>query len=93
MTLTVIHDQTAHKFYITLDGYEGFLKYKPSDNGTVLNYDHTFVPKELRGKNIASSLAEFALEYAREKNIKVIPTCSFVSWYIEQHPEYKSLVV
>ena len=44
------------------------------------------------GQGIAEELAKFALNYARESNLKVIPSCRFVNAYIKRHQEYQDLV-
>ncbi len=56
-------------------------------------YYHTEVPPEQEGRGIASTMSAFALEYAREQGLGVVPLCPFVEAYIRRHPEYKSLVV
>lgn len=55
-------------------------------------YIHTEVPPELSGRGIASQLAYFALEYAREAGLKVVPECRFIKSYLKRHPEYQDLV-
>ena len=39
--------------------------------------DHTEVSDELRGKNMGYQLVHTAVEYARAKDIKIIPLCPF----------------
>jgi uncharacterized protein len=53
---------------------------------------HTFVPDPLEGKGVASSLARYALEWAREKGKRVIVYCPFVAAYLKRHPEYSDIV-
>jgi uncharacterized protein len=53
---------------------------------------HTFVPDPLEGKGVASSLARYALEWAREKGKRVIVYCPFVAAYLKRHPEYNDIV-
>ena len=53
---------------------------------------HTFVPDPLEGKGVASSLARYALEWAREKGKRVIVYCPFVAAYLKRHPEYSNIV-
>lgn len=55
-------------------------------------FTHTEVPEALEGKGIASRLAKFALEYAREHNLHIAPLCPFVKTYVERHPEYKTMI-
>lgn len=89
---TIVHHQTSHQFITEVEGKIAHLDYTPSIDGKVLDYHHTFVPLELRGRHIAQDIVKFALEYAKANHFKIIPTCSFVERYIEQHPEYQSLV-
>lgn len=92
MPLHVQHDSQKKKFFIILDGQEAILKYTEIPNKKVLDYRSTFVPPELRGKQVGETLVKSALDYAKQNGIKIIPTCSFVKRVIDQHPEYKSLV-
>ncbi|MGW8251097.1 MAG: GNAT family N-acetyltransferase [Anaerolineales bacterium] len=62
-------------------------------DGDRIYYYHTEVPPELGGRGIASRMARFALEYARQQGLGVVPLCPFVAAYIERNPEYQSLVV
>ena len=43
----------------------------------VLIIDHTEVDDSLRGKNIGYQLVSRVADYAREKNLKIIPVCPF----------------
>lgn len=89
--LNIIHDREKSRFYCTIEDMEAEMTYRKVDKNT-LNYNHTYVPEELRGKNIAGKLVKTALEYARDRGLKVIPTCSFVISYLKKHPEYDSLI-
>jgi uncharacterized protein len=82
---------TTGRFEIERDGEVAYLEY--SLDGKVLELIHTEVPKRLRGKGLASSLAETALRYAREKGLKVDIICPTVQEYITKHPEYADLVL
>jgi uncharacterized protein len=53
---------------------------------------HTAVPDHLRGGGVAAALAKAALDYARDHQLRVTPSCPFVRSYIARHPEYASLV-
>lgn len=53
---------------------------------------HTEVPEELQGQGIGSDLVRTALEFAREKELTVLPYCPFVAAYLERHPEWSDLV-
>jgi uncharacterized protein len=82
---------TTGRFEIGRDGEVAYLEYTMT--GNVLGLIHTEVPAKLRGLGLASSLAETALQYARENNLKVDVICPSVLDYIAKHPEYSDLVM
>jgi predicted GNAT family acetyltransferase len=82
---------TTGRFEIEQDGEVAYLEYSLS--GNILELTHTEVPKKLRHMGLASSLAENALDWAREHNLKVDIVCSAVREYVSKHPEYSDLVM
>jgi hypothetical protein len=87
----VEHDPARGRFTIALDEGIAVLEYRAVDAAT-LDYHHTFVPPALRGRGLASRLAEFALRYARDQHLKLVPSCPFVAAFIDGHPEFESIV-
>lgn len=83
--------QDKNRFYVEINGKTSELQYKKIDEKT-LDYQRTFVPEELREQGIAGKIVKHALEYAKENDYKIIPSCDFVQHYIDQHPEYKGLI-
>jgi hypothetical protein len=61
------------------------------DKNTI-NIFRTYVPPEQRHKGLAGNIVRTALEYAKENNLKVIPTCSYTDYFIEQNKEYEALL-
>jgi uncharacterized protein len=82
---------TTGRFEIEQDGTFAYLEYTLS--GAVLELTHTEVPETSRGSGLASSLAETALNWAREKKLKVDVVCPSVRAYVDKHPEYADLVM
>jgi uncharacterized protein len=82
---------TTGRFEIERDGEVAYLEYTIA--GNVLGLLHTEVPAKLRGQGLSSSLAETALQYARENRLKVDVICPSVNDYIAKHPEYSDLVL
>jgi predicted GNAT family acetyltransferase len=82
---------TNGRIEIERDGEIAYLEYSLS--GDVLELTHTEVPKKLRGMGLSSSLAETALNWAREQKLKVDIICPSVKEYIAKHPEYADLVM
>ena len=86
----VINNTEAHRFEVTLGGDVAFAEYNLVEHGIIL--PHTVVPEAFEGKGVGSALAKFALGYAREQGLKVIPTCPFIAGYISKHPEWHDIV-
>ena len=82
---------TTGRFEIERDGETAYLDY--SLTGDVLVLLHTEVPQNLHGRGLASSLAETALQYARQNRLKVDVICPSVHAYLDKHSEYSDLVL
>jgi uncharacterized protein len=79
------------RFELERDGQVAYLEYNLA--GKVLQLIHTEVPELLRGKGMASALAESALAWAREHEVRVDVICPSVAAYLAKHPEYSDLVI
>jgi predicted GNAT family acetyltransferase len=53
---------------------------------------HTEVPQPLEGQGLAAKLTRFALDFAREKHLRVVPLCPYTSSFLRKHKEYQDLV-
>ena len=84
--LEVQNNEDRHRFETHVGEQVAYLEYMLAKEQIV--YTHTEVPENLEGQGIASRLAQTALEYAQEKQLKVLPLCP----YIRRHPEYKPLL-
>jgi len=91
MSVEVLHDEAAKKYYAVVDGLESVCEYSSAGEKT-LNFLHTYVPPELRGKGIAEQLVQEALEDARNRGFKVIPSCWYVKLYIDRHPQLQDVL-
>jgi predicted GNAT family acetyltransferase len=92
MTPPIRHDEVQHKFYVEIDGKEAHLIYAMA-GPTTLDFRHTFVPPELRGRHLAEQLVQAGFAFAREGRYQVIPTCSYVQRRVERDPELKALTI
>lgn len=54
--------------------------------------DHTFVDTMFRGENIGRDLVKAGVEFAREKDLKIIPLCPFAMAEFDKHPEYTDVL-
>ena len=82
---------TSGRFKVERNGEVAYLEYNLS--GNILERTHTEVPEKLRRMGLASYLAETALHWAREHNLKVDIICPTVREYVAKHPEYSDLVM
>jgi uncharacterized protein len=61
-------------------------------DGTTMTLPHTEVDPSVGGRGIGSALVAGVLDAARERGLTVLPYCSFIRHYIQQHPELVDLV-
>ena len=74
------------KFFIEADGKElGEMLYTLKEPGLMI-IDHTEVNDELQGKNVDYHLVSKGAEYARKKNLKIIPLCTFAASLFKKKP-------
>ena len=69
----------------------GIVAYKPGDGEITL--EHTEVDPAHEGQGHAATLARGALDDARSRGLRVVPSCPYIASYVEKHPEYAALVV
>ncbi|MDE1193510.1 MAG: GNAT family N-acetyltransferase [Arachidicoccus sp.] len=81
----IIHNEAEQQFEYHEGGEIAKLEYRFYKKD--IAFMHTEVPKALEGKGIASALAEYAFDYAKQINKPVINYCPFVSVYLKRHPE------
>lgn len=89
--MTIRNNERQSQFETTIDGHTGYTAYDLEEPGRIV-FTHTIVPPELEGRGVASAIVKHALEYARAKNLKVVPQCAYVASFIKRHPEYEELL-
>jgi predicted GNAT family acetyltransferase len=87
----VINDLQGSRFVLNIDGNEVYVLY--AQDKDVIDLYSTYTPHKLRGQGLAEKVVLAAFEYAKETNLKVIPTCWYVRKTLEKHSEYQSLVI
>lgn len=89
--MDIIHDEEDLRFYAALGDEEAELTYTYPEDG-VMDFDHTFVPKEHRNKGYADELVKAGLEFVKDNNYKFIPSCPVVQAYAHRHPQYSQFM-
>lgn len=79
-------------FYIKIDSkIEAEMTFELTSNNK-MKINHTEVNDAHGGKGFGKLMLQNAVEYAREKNLKIIPLCSFVKSVIDKTPKYKDVL-
>jgi uncharacterized protein len=81
----------AHRFEVRFPDGIAMLKYH-YDRAGQLNLDHTAVPPARQHHGVAALLAKTAMDFAKAKNLTVVPVCPYVIAYLKEHPELAPLV-
>ena len=84
------HDEQSHLFTAEVDGHQATLSYAPVDEKT-MDFQSTYVPHSLRNRQVGTALVRYALDHARSRGWKVIPSCWFVRQVLDRFPEYADL--
>jgi predicted GNAT family acetyltransferase len=54
--------------------------------------DHTEVSPVLKGQGAGKKLVEAAVNFAREKHIKIVPLCPFAKSVFDKTPEWQDIL-
>ena len=89
--ITLAHHPAENRYELTVDGVlAGRVEYVEDDG--VIDMQHTIVDPAFGGRGPGGRIVEYALTDARERGLRVVPTCSFISRFIDTHPDYQDLV-
>ena len=89
--ITLAHHPAENRYELTVDGVlAGRVGYVEDDG--VIDMQHTIVDPAFGGRGLGGRIVEYALTDARERGLRVVPTCSFISRFIDTHPDYQDLV-
>ena len=86
----VVNNVEDSRFELRVGDHLAYIDYTLKKDRIV--YIHTEVPQALEGQGVGSRLAQHALTYAQEQDLRVILQCPFVAAYIKRHPENQKLV-
>jgi len=90
MPAAVRDNPALSRFELDADGVTAVANY--TLDGGVMTLTHTEVPPQARHGGVASRLIEGALAAVRARGLKIVPRCSFVKAYVDQHPDVRDLL-
>jgi len=88
---TVRNNTMLSRYELDINGATAFANYRLAPGKVIIT--HTETPPALRGRGIASTLVQGALEHIRADGLKVVAGCGFVVDYLDKHPEFADLTV
>uniref|UniRef100_UPI004047F898 GNAT family N-acetyltransferase n=1 Tax=Roseivirga sp. TaxID=1964215 RepID=UPI004047F898 len=94
MAILIQHQETETKgsFYYELAG-KRLAEMTYSKAGTeLIIIDHSEVDDSLRGQGVGVFLVKYAVEFVREKKIKILPLCPFAKAILSKHPEWNDVL-
>lgn len=85
-------NDTKGYFYVSFNGkQEGKMTFVFAGNDKII-IDHTEVNPGNNGKGFGKKMVAKAVEYAKEKNFKIIPLCSFAKSVFDKTPEFRNVL-
>lgn len=79
-------------FFIDVDGKQaGLMTFVFAGDDKII-IDHTEVDTAYNGKGFGKILVQKAVEFAREKNLKIIPLCPFAKSVIDKTPKFQDVL-
>jgi predicted GNAT family acetyltransferase len=88
--VTVRDNPDKHRFEADLGDSVAIAEYIVTPSKII--FSHTEVPPQHEGRGIGTILIKAALGSARERGLKVIPTCPFFASYMKRHAEVQDLL-
>ncbi|MGV3244377.1 GNAT family N-acetyltransferase [Staphylococcus sp. 11261D007BR] len=84
--------EDSHRFYINDEHARMIAEITFNHVGNdVIDVNHTYVSPVLRGEGIAKQLFNKVIDKARREQLKIIPTCSYVSHQFEKNEDLNDL--
>lgn len=93
MAIEIVHrsDAMTGRYTLLLDGSEvGELEHR--DASGVRTFTHTGVQPGHEGQGLAGHLVRRGLDDARSDGVRIVPACSYVTTYLQRHPEDQDLL-
>jgi len=92
--MEILQKDDAHKgmFYVMQDNkILAEMTYVWAGTGRII-IDHTNVSEELKGKGAGKQMVAKAVDFAREKGIKILPLCPFAKSVFDKVEEFRDVL-
>lgn len=92
--MEIKHQETENKgaFYIEQEGEKlAEMTYSKAGTNRII-IDHTEVSDKLKGQGAGKAMVMKAVDYAREKNLQVLPLCPFAKAVFDKNKEIQDLL-
>lgn len=88
--MEISRNSDRNQFEAARDGQTAVAQYRIS--GAQMTITHVIVPPAIEGQGVGSALCQFAIETARDENLKIVPQCPFMAAYFARHPEHNDVL-
>ena len=91
--VTIQDNTSSHRVEALAEdgGVAGFAEYRVRDDGSY-NFFHTEVDDKFEGQGIGSRLVSGVLDFVRDSEAKIMPSCTFIRGYMREHEETHDLL-
>ncbi|UXU75802.1 MULTISPECIES: GNAT family N-acetyltransferase [unclassified Paracoccus (in: a-proteobacteria)] len=83
---------TSGRYVASLPGHSDQAELTWHNGGPgVIVADHTYAPPSMRGTGVAAAMMRQLVADARQRGVRILPTCSYVRVQLARHPEWADL--
>ena len=79
-SVEVLHQAERQRFMALVEGHECVLDYQLSEPN--IDFNHTYVSANLRGRGVAEKLVRAGLYWARQESYLIKASCSYVQKFL-----------
>lgn len=91
LQLSIVDNRERHRYLVRVaERVVAYSEYKLEPDRIV--FTHTVVKPDFEGRGVGTRLAQFALDDARSRGLRIVPICPFIRAYLERHPQYADIV-
>jgi hypothetical protein len=91
VAITVADDTSKNRYELRVDGRLAAMATYLLVPGRIV-FSYTELMPGFEGQRLGGHLAGAALDDIRDRGLRVVPRCPFISTYIEDHPLYADLI-